>query len=125
IEKYLSGDSITIYDSEEYYPDTTDTPVSLYGKDIEGKNNKNVMHATDHNDKLFGNEGDDRLYGEGGHDYLDGGLDDDKLYGGDGNDVLNYDEGDDKLVGGNGDDFYQILSSKNDDKRAFIDNYAD
>ena len=61
------------------------------------------------NDDLYGRLGNDTLYGQGGNDFLDGGNSKDTLYGGAGNDVLN--GGDDwhtadvdKLYGGDGDD---------------------
>jgi len=48
-------------------------------------------------DTLYGDEGDDILYGQGGNDTLYGGEGDDHLYGGPGNDTL---------IGGAGDDIF-------------------
>lgn len=51
------------------------------------------------------NNQNDRLYGEGGNDILFGFGGDDQLYGGTGNDVLLGYDGIDNLFGGNGSDF--------------------
>jgi CubicO group peptidase (beta-lactamase class C family) len=53
---------------------------------------------------LFGNEGNDRLYGGRQDDVLNGGSGNDRLYGDRGNDLLVGGSGDDYLWGGEGDD---------------------
>ena len=53
-------------------------------------------------DKLFGNFGSDILYGGKGYDLLNGGNGDDKLFGNSGNDILYGGKGNDLLNGGNG-----------------------
>jgi CubicO group peptidase (beta-lactamase class C family) len=53
---------------------------------------------------LFGNEGNDRLYGGRQDDVLNGGSGNDRLYGDHGNDLLVGGSGDDYLWGGEGDD---------------------
>ncbi len=53
---------------------------------------------------LFGNEGNDRLYGGRQDDVLNGGSGNDRLYGDRGNDLLVGGSGDDYLSGGEGDD---------------------
>jgi Ca2+-binding RTX toxin-like protein len=53
---------------------------------------------------LFGNEGNDRLYGGRQDDVLNGGSGHDRLYGDRGNDLLVGGSGDDYLWGGEGDD---------------------
>jgi CubicO group peptidase (beta-lactamase class C family) len=53
---------------------------------------------------LFGNEGNDRLYGGRQDDVLNGGSGNDRLYGDRGNDLLVGGSGDDYLWGGAGDD---------------------
>ncbi|RHW77517.1 calcium-binding protein [Colwellia sp. RSH04] len=52
------------------------------------------------NDRLYGGDGKDILYGKEGDDHLEGGLDNDKLYGGDGGDFLLGGKGDDHLESG-------------------------
>ncbi|HIF9283878.1 TPA: Ig-like domain-containing protein, partial [Photobacterium damselae] len=59
-------------------------------------------------DKLYGNEGDDILYGQSKSDTLVGGQGDDILNGGSGDDILVADEGNDILVGGKGDDVFKL-----------------
>ena len=59
------------------------------------------------NDFLYGNDGDDTLYGGAREDTLYGGNDDDTLYGGAGNDTLYGGVGDDTLYGGSGKDFLE------------------
>jgi len=72
------------------------------------------------NDRLFGNGGDDRIYGYTGNDRLFGGAGDDELYGGigndrlfggAGNDRLKGEDGENVLVGGAGDDSLQSNGS--------------
>ena len=55
-------------------------------------------------DKIFGNDGNDKIYGELGDDSLDGGEGNDNIKGEGGDDKLLGDEGDDKLAGGRGND---------------------
>ncbi|UKA05071.1 retention module-containing protein [Photobacterium damselae subsp. damselae] len=59
-------------------------------------------------DKLYGNEGDDILYGQSKSDTLVGGQGDDILNGGSGDDILVADQGNDILVGGKGDDVFKL-----------------
>lgn len=53
---------------------------------------------------LYGDSGNDELYGASGADYLYGGTGNDKLVGYGGADVMNGDAGDDLMVGGDGND---------------------
>jgi Ca2+-binding RTX toxin-like protein len=53
---------------------------------------------------LYGEDDNDRLYGDYGNDVVDGGAGDDRLYGDYGDDVLDGGAGDDRLYGGYGDD---------------------
>ncbi|KAB1504786.1 calcium-binding protein, partial [Photobacterium damselae subsp. damselae] len=55
-------------------------------------------------DKIFGDDGDDILYGQSKGDTLVGGQGNDILNGGSGDDILVADQGNDILVGGKGDD---------------------
>ena len=61
--------------------------------------------------RLFGNRGDDRIFGGGGNDFLIGEVGDDRLFGGDGRDLLRGGEGADHLDGGAGDDWAQYHDS--------------
>jgi Ca2+-binding RTX toxin-like protein len=54
------------------------------------------------NDTLYGEAGDDVLYGQGGDDTLDGGAGSDVMYGGAGNDTLVFDGIDSMVDGGAG-----------------------
>ena len=71
------------------------------------------LYGGEGNDIVFGLGGKDRLYGDSGNDMLLGGSDkdtleggdgDDRLYGGSGEDTLKGGDGDDRLFGGSGDD---------------------
>jgi Ca2+-binding RTX toxin-like protein len=53
---------------------------------------------------IYGLEGDDNLYGDGGVDIIDGGVGQDALYGGIGNDLLSGGDGSDVLYGDTGRD---------------------
>ena len=57
-------------------------------------------------DRLFGGDGHDTLWGNAGDDELYGGGDGDTILGGEGNDLLNGGTGGDHLIGGPGDDRY-------------------
>ncbi|UJZ96626.1 Ig-like domain-containing protein [Photobacterium damselae subsp. damselae] len=59
-------------------------------------------------DKIFGDDGDDILYGQSKGDTLVGGQGDDFLSGGAGDDILVADQGNDILVGGKGDDVFKL-----------------
>jgi Ca2+-binding RTX toxin-like protein len=69
--------------------------------------------GTEDNDVLYGGNGKDKLYGEGGDDVLYGENGKDELYGGDGNDTLYGGNGKDTLYGNDGDDVL-YLDSDND-----------
>ena len=68
-----------------------------------GKGNDRVW-GNDTRNELFGEKGNDRLYGRGGNDDIFGGVGRDKLYGGSGVDKLFGGTGKDKLYGGSGND---------------------
>jgi Ca2+-binding RTX toxin-like protein len=79
--------------------------------------------AREGGDLLYGDEGNDTIFGEGGADLIRGGIGDDELLGGpgkddiqgeEGNDFLSGEGGDDKLDGGKGKDVINGLSD--DDK---------
>ncbi|MCK0122154.1 hypothetical protein MWU61_16495, partial [Loktanella sp. F6476L] len=55
---------------------------------------------------LRGNDGADRLYGNGGDDVLRGDEGDDRLYGGDGDDRILVNRGNDQAYGGAGSDTF-------------------
>jgi CubicO group peptidase (beta-lactamase class C family) len=73
---------------------------SLFG--LEG--NDTLRGASRQANVLFGNEGNDRLYGGRQDDVLNGGAGNDRLFGDRGNDLLVGGSGDDYLSGGKGDD---------------------
>ena len=56
------------------------------------------------NDKFYGKDGDDQLFGGDGNDYLRGNAHNDLLFGGSGDDSLKGDDGDDLLYAGAGTD---------------------
>lgn len=71
---------------------------------IRGLSGQDRLSGGDGNDKLFGNEDDDTLLGGSGNDKLVGGDGADKLKGGKGRDRLDGGLGDDLLIGGGGRD---------------------
>ena len=81
---------------------------TLYGGDgndiLFGQGGDDFLYGGAGNDILFGGSGNDTLYGESGSDVLSGGSGNDTLYGGTGNDVLSGGLGNDILIGGVGDD---------------------
>jgi len=74
-----------------------------------GENGNDVLLGNGGNDQLYGGNGVDTLVGFAGNDDLYGGNGNDVLYGLEGNDVLDGGAGSDKLYGAVGDD---ILGSK-------------
>jgi hypothetical protein len=65
-------------------------------------------------DRIFGGEGDDKLFGGAGNDAVYGGSHDDLIYGGTGNDKIHGEAGDDLLYGGFGND--TIYDGSGDDR---------
>ena len=90
---------------------------TLYGQGgddtLYGGDGNDILHGEDGNDKLKGGNGRDTLYGGNGNDKLKGGNGNDILYGGDGNDTLRGNNGDDELYGGCGRDL--LIGGKGDD----------
>ena len=86
---------------------------SVPGSYLFGDDGDDVMYGGDYNDTLsggagknilYGNNGNDRLNGSNGPDYCYGGNGDDRLYGNGGNDHLEGNAGVDRIWGGAGDD---------------------
>jgi CubicO group peptidase (beta-lactamase class C family) len=67
-----------------------------------GGRQDDVLNGGSGNDRLFGDRGNDFLVGGSGDDYLSGGKGDDRLKGGSGRDQLFGDDGNDYLDGGAG-----------------------
>ena len=63
---------------------------SLYGDELNGTNESNVIHGYYGNDKLSGHGGNDQLWGDDGDDILYGDAGSDYLDGGAGNDWASY-----------------------------------
>ncbi|MCY9837997.1 type I secretion C-terminal target domain-containing protein [Aeromonas media] len=99
---------ITDHASEFDQSSTNDKGDTLYGGDgndiLFGQGGDDFLYGGAGNDILFGGSGNDTLYGESGSDVLSGGSGNDTLYGGTGNDVLSGGLGNDILIGGAGDD---------------------
>ncbi|MFM4834828.1 VCBS domain-containing protein, partial [Aeromonas media] len=99
---------ITDHASEFDQSSTNDKGDTLYGGDgndiLFGQGGDDFLYGGAGNDILFGGSGNDTLYGESGSDVLSGGSGNDTLYGGTGNDVLSGGLGNDILVGGLGND---------------------
>lgn len=90
------------------------TGLNIDVRKVDGAENPNaVENLTSGNDRmwgsqrsetLYGNDGNDRMFGNNGNDRLFGGDDDDRIFGGSGDDALYGDNGDDRLYGGVGDE---------------------
>ena len=79
-----------------------------------GQGGDDTLYGGDGNDILYGQGDDDILYGEDGNDILSGGNGNDTLYGGNGNDKLKGGKGNDILYGGDGND--TLRGNKGDDE---------
>ncbi|MFS8182217.1 M10 family metallopeptidase C-terminal domain-containing protein [Pseudovibrio denitrificans] len=98
--------------------------VSSFGRDkiinienVDSGSGDDRLIGNESDNKLQGNDGNDTLYGNGGNDYLKGGNGDDELHGGAGNDRFDLDAGDDQIHGGEGTDiiyFYGHQGSRVD-----------
>jgi CubicO group peptidase (beta-lactamase class C family) len=73
----------------------------------------NVLFGNEGNDRLYGGRQDDVLNGGSGHDRLFGDRGNDLLVGGSGNDYLSGGEGKDRLMGGSGRD--QLFGDRGND----------
>jgi len=71
---------------------------------ISGEGNFDTIRGGKDSDSLYGNSGEDLLFGDLGRDFLEGGNDNDTIYGGKDNDVLIGQEGNDLLLGDLGSD---------------------
>lgn len=71
---------------------------------ISGEGNFDTIRGGKDSDSLYGNSGEDLLFGDLGRDFLEGGNDKDTIYGGKDNDVLIGQEGNDILLGDLGSD---------------------
>ena len=87
------------------------TGVEAHGQ--EGNDTISLSSAHTVSATLYGDDGNDSLYGGGADDVLFGGLGDDYLQGRNGNDVLVGGHGDDDLHGGGGRDF--LIGGKGED----------
>ncbi|MGE6171439.1 VCBS domain-containing protein, partial [Aeromonas media] len=103
VHSYITGHA-----SEFDQSSANDKSDTLYGGDgndiLFGQGGDDFLYGGAGNDILFGGSGNDTLYGESGNDILSGGSGNDTLYGGTGNDVLSGGLGNDILVGGLGND---------------------
>ena len=70
-----------------------------------GTNEANIFELGDGNDKAFGRDKNDSLFGGLGNDSLYGSGDDDLVIGQAGNDFLRGDNDDDIVIGGSGNDY--------------------
>ncbi|HBJ34448.1 MAG TPA: hypothetical protein DDZ51_06725, partial [Planctomycetaceae bacterium] len=76
---------------------------SNHNDEIYGSEGNNAwLRGGDGDDLIDGRGGDDHLIGDGGNDHLIGGAGNDRLNGGTGNDILDGGEGNDVLIGGEG-----------------------
>ena len=81
------------------------------------------VHGSDSgNDRIDGDDADNRLLGEGGNDILDGRAGDDRLDGGNGDDILVGGPGENTFHGGNGRDTFVI--GYKDGPRQLIDDFT-
>jgi Ca2+-binding RTX toxin-like protein len=73
--------------------------IIIFGNQLLGTPNEDVILGTDNNELIIGNSSDDQLFGGAGTDNINGGFGDDLLVGGADNDFLSGEFGDDTLNG--------------------------
>ena len=90
----------------------TDTLINIEKIGIGGTNFDDIIYGSEHfapidayANQLYGNGGNDQLFGASAQDFLDGGDGNDSIEGGDADDTLIGGAGDDALHGGSADDF--------------------
>ncbi len=76
----------------------------LFGNNVQGTNEGDLIIGTFGKDHLNGNGGDDRIFGLFGDDKISGGDGEDHLSGGFGNDEIVGNKGNDEMFGGKGND---------------------
>ncbi|WP_370400045.1 calcium-binding protein [Sulfitobacter sp. JB4-11] len=76
----------------------------LFGDNVHGTDENDLIIGTSYDDHLKGNGGDDLIFGLSGKDKISGGDGEDYLWGGSGNDVIAGNKGNDQMFGGQGDD---------------------
>jgi len=122
IEELAFADGTVVTSFDQYELQGTSANETLRGVGI-GGSGVDVIYGNDGNDYiygylngyygshanfLYGGNGNDRLYGEDGSDTLEGGDGIDLIYGYAGNDVIDGGAGDDDLYGGAGNDIYHM-----------------
>jgi Ca2+-binding RTX toxin-like protein len=98
------------------YRNSSDSNLEIYGD-----RGEDLIFGSDRDDIIDGGEDDDEISGEGGKDTLLGSSGNDTIYGRDDDDRLIGEEGDDLLSGGRGADiyFYRSVSDLQGDRIDF------
>ena len=106
-----SGDDLYMGDSAD------NTGINAEGGDdtLYGNDGNDELYGGGSDDLILGGDGDDTLDGEGSNDTLHGGLGDDTLIGGSGSDVLISGGGSDYLDGGNSSDLFLFSGAQDGD----------
>ncbi len=81
-----------------------DTVYAYGNATVNGGAGNDYISTSGNGNRLYGEEGNDTIWGGSGKETLDGGIGNDYLYGGNGNDSLNGSYGNDTLYGAGGND---------------------
>lgn len=90
------------------------TATVAFAATLYGNSGNNVLYGTPYADTIYGYAGNDALYGKAGDDKVYGGTGNDSLYGNRGNDSLYGGKGTDRIYGGYGNDFVSSVGDDSD-----------
>ena len=110
---FINIENITSQSMTDSSSDTNTINLGAGNDEYRGGKGKDIVHGGADDDKIWGDDGENELYGEAGNDHLYGGKDKDIIDGGDDNDYIHGYDGNNELSGGTSND--HIYGGKDND----------
>ena len=101
---FINIENITSQSMTDSSSDTNTINLGAGNDEYRGGIGKDIVNGGEDDDKIWGDDGENELYGEAGNDHLYGGKDKDIIDGGDDNDYIHGYDGNNELSGGTGND---------------------